>query len=169
MSVLVREARPEEYPEIGMLSVEAYRVNGQLDERYTHFLVDVGARAAHGTVLVAVDERTGAVLGGVTLVLPGSPLAELCGEGEAEFRALAVAPQAQRRGVGAALVRACLDRAGELGAHAVVICTRDIAVDAQQLYQRLGFVRTPERDWFPMPGVVLLALRRELPLRSLAG
>jgi ribosomal protein S18 acetylase RimI-like enzyme len=169
MSVLVRVARPEEYAEIGALSVEAYRDNGQLDERYAGFLLDVRARAEHGMVLVAVDEQTGAVLGGVTLVLPGSRFAELCGEGEAEFRALAVAPDAQRRGVGEALVRACLDRAGELGAHAVVICTRDIAVSAQQLYERLGFMRTPERDWFPMPGIVLLTLRCELPLRSLAG
>jgi hypothetical protein len=31
------------------------------------------------------------------------------------------------------------------------------------LYARLGFRRTPERDWSPMDGVRLLALRMDLP------
>ena len=33
---------------------------------------------------------------------------------------------------------------------------------AHRLYERLGFVRTPERDWSPSPDVDLLAYR--LPL-----
>lgn len=27
---------------------------------------------------------------------------------------------------------------------------------AHQIYRRLGFVRTPERDWYPIPGLKLL-------------
>jgi ribosomal protein S18 acetylase RimI-like enzyme len=169
VSILVRAARPEEYPAIGALSIDAYHADGQLHEAYKRFLIDVEARSRHGAVLVAVDEPTGTVLGTATFVLPGSPLAEMSAEGEAEFRTLAVAPGAQGRGVGAALVGACLDRAGELGCRAVVICTRDIALTAQRLYDRLGFARVPERDWSPMPGVTLLALRRELPLGALSG
>jgi ribosomal protein S18 acetylase RimI-like enzyme len=169
MSVLVRVARPEEYPEIGALSVEAYRADGQLPEHYVQFLSDVRARAEYGVVLAAIDEGTGAVLGAATFVLPGTALAEVSTEGEAEFRTLAVAPGAQGRGVGEALVRACLDRAADLGCQAVAICTRDIAATARRLYERLGFQRAPERDWSPVPGVKLLALRRELPLRTPAG
>ncbi|GAA5183478.1 GNAT family N-acetyltransferase [Rugosimonospora acidiphila] len=163
-SVVVRVARPEEYPQIAELSVEAYRDSGQFSEHYAPFLADVRGRAEHGTVLTAVDEHTGAVLGSTTFVLPGTPLAEVSAEGEAEFRTLAVAPEAQGRGAGEALVRACLERAAGLGCRAVVICTRDIAIPAQRLYQRLGFRRTPERDWAPVPGITLLALRRELPV-----
>ena len=43
-----------------------------------------------------------------------------------------------------------------------MICARDFTVTAHRLYARLGFVRTPERDWTPMPGVNLLALRLDL-------
>lgn len=166
---LIRVARPEEYPRIGALSVDAYRADGQLVEHYVPFLSDVAARAEHGTILAAVDEETGSVLGTATFVLPGSPLAEVASEGEAEFRTLAVAPDAQGRGVGAALVRACLDRAATLGCRAVVICTRDVAATARRLYERLGFQRAPELDWSPVPGVNLLALRRELPVSATSG
>ena len=169
MNVLVRVARPEEYAEIGALSVEAYRADGQLSEHYGPILADVAARAEHGTVLAAVDELTGSILGGVTFVLPETPFAELSVPGEAEFRTLAVAPGAQGRGVGEALVRACLDRAAGLGCEAVVICTRDIAVSARRLYERLGFRRLPERDWSPVDGVNLLALRLELPVHVSPG
>ncbi len=167
--MLIRVARPEEYARIGALSVDAYRADGQLVEHYVPFLADVAARAEHGTILAAVDQETGSVLGAATFVLPSSPLAEVAREGEAEFRTLAVAPGAQGRGVGAALVRACLDRAATLGCRAVVICARDMATTAQRLYQRLGFQRAPELDWSPVPGVQLLALRRELAVSPTSG
>ncbi|HEY0698547.1 MAG TPA: GNAT family N-acetyltransferase, partial [Micromonospora sp.] len=129
---------------------------------YGHVLADVPSRAAAGQLLVAVHPVTGAVVGAVTFVLPGSPYAELSRAGEAEFRMLAVDPAVQGAGVGEALVRACLARAREAGCGAVVICARSFAAAAQRLYARLGFVRTPERDWTPAPGVDLLALRLDL-------
>lgn len=157
----VRPATPADHDAIGALSVAAYRGDGQTgeDHPYEPHLRDVAARAAVAEVLAAVDEATGTVLGSVTFVLPGSPLAELAKDGEAEFRMLAVAPQAQGRGVGEALARACLARAGELGCRSVVICVRDFAADARRLYARMGFERAPELDWSPLPGVTLLGLR----------
>ncbi|HEX6500887.1 MAG TPA: GNAT family N-acetyltransferase [Micromonosporaceae bacterium] len=169
MAIIVRPATTEDFAVAGRICVQAYRADGQLGEHgYETELADVAGRAAHGEVLVAVDEDTGEVLGCVTFVLPGSAYAELSRDGEAEFRMLAVAPEAQGRGAGEALARACLDRAEQAGASAVVICTRDFAHTAQRLYARLGFQRLPERDWEPYPGVKLLALRRELPVRSVA-
>jgi ribosomal protein S18 acetylase RimI-like enzyme len=75
---------------------------------------------------------------------------------------LAVDPAAQGRGVGRALVRACVERSLGAGCTAVVICVRDIAVAAQKLYESFGFERTPDLDWSPLPDVRLWALR--LPL-----
>ena len=43
-----------------------------------------------------------------------------------------------------------------------MICVRGFSEPAHRLYARLGFVRIPERDWSPFPGVDLWALR--LPL-----
>ncbi|MFI7605847.1 GNAT family N-acetyltransferase [Micromonospora sp. NPDC049366] len=162
--VHVRTATPADFPAIARLTVAAYEADGQLkgEHGYGAVLIDVATRAAHGEVLVAVDD-TDTVLGSVTFVLPGSRFAELSAPGEAEFRMLAVDPAGQGRGIGAVLVDACVARAGELGCSAVVICVRGgMAESAQRLYQRRGFVRTPEKDWSPVPGVRLLGLRLEL-------
>ncbi|MFC0529253.1 GNAT family N-acetyltransferase [Phytohabitans kaempferiae] len=161
--VRVRAARPDDHDAIARVSVAAYEADGQLKDEvsYAATLADVASRAVDGEIYVAVDEGD-AVLGAVTFVLPGSTYAELSGPGEAEFRMLAVDPVAQGRGVGEALARACVRRAVELECTAVVICTRDFAAPAQRLYARLGFVRQPQLDWSPMPGVDLLGLRLEL-------
>lgn len=161
----VRPARPAEFPAVAGLTVAAYEADGQLADEsgYATVLADVATRARHGEVLVAVDGVTGVVLGSVTFTLPGGRYAEISRPGEAEFRMLAVAPAAQGRGVGVALVRACVARATAYGCTAVVICVRDgFAVAARRLYTRLGFVREPERDWSPLPGVDLQALRMDL-------
>jgi ribosomal protein S18 acetylase RimI-like enzyme len=168
MSLTVRPARPEEYAAIGALTVAAYRADDQLTEAYEPVLVDVAGRAGHGTQLAAVDEGTGEVVGGALFVLPGSAYAELCRPDEVEFRTLAVAPAAWGRRVGEALARACVERAAEAGAHAVVISVRDFAQPAKRLYARLGFRPLPQRDWSPAPGVRLEAYRLALPVGSAA-
>lgn len=164
--LFVRAARPEDFDAIARLTVAAYQADGQLTGRssgYAQVLADVPARARAGELLVAVDEATDAVVGSVLFVLPGTPYAEISGPGEAEFRMLAVDPVAQGRGAGEALIRACVERAAQLGCRAVVISTRSSAAAARRLYARLGFVRTPERDWSPVPGIDLIALRLDLP------
>jgi ribosomal protein S18 acetylase RimI-like enzyme len=165
VTVRVRTATPEEFGEIGALTLAAYQESGQLatETGYEPVLLDVASRASAGTVLVAVDEGSGRPVGAVTLVLAGSRYAELAGPGEAELRMLAVDPSAQGRGVARLLVAQCLRRAADLGCSAVVICYRDFVTAAQRLYTGLGFTRVPELDWSPVPGVNLLAMRVGLP------
>jgi ribosomal protein S18 acetylase RimI-like enzyme len=161
---VVRPAAPADFDAIARLTIAAYEADGQLkgEHGYERVLADVAARDRAGELLVAADEVTGEVVGSVVFLVPGSPYAQLSAPGEAEFRMLAVDPAAQGRGAGEALVRGCLARATRLGCRAVVICTRSFSAPAQRLYARLGFVRTPERDWSPEPGVELLGLRLEL-------
>ena len=102
-------------------------------------------------------------LGTVTFAPPGSALTEVAaGAHEAEFRMLAVSPAARGRGVGEALVRACLDRATALGCRRVVISSLSQMRTAHRLYQRLGFAREPQRDWEPRPGIRLRAFAIDL-------
>jgi ribosomal protein S18 acetylase RimI-like enzyme len=168
VSFVIRAATAAEFDAIGRLTVEAYADAGQLTNAngYARTLADVAGRAADCEVLAAVDSD-GTVLGAVAFVLPGSRYADLSRPGEAEFRMLAVAPDAQRRGVGKALVRACLARAAAAGASSVVISVPEIATRARRLYAGFGFQPEPERDWSPVPGVSLLALR--LPVTPAGG
>ena len=166
-AVSIRRATVEDFDRVAALTVDAYRAASRLavGHGYEKVLADVPSRAAAAEVLVAgwPGAEDGGIVGTVTFVLPGTPYAELCGPGEAEFRMLAVDPLAQGRGIGEALVRACLDRARALSARAVRLSTTPFLVAANRLYERLGFVRTPELDWSPAAGVDLLAFRFDLP------
>jgi ribosomal protein S18 acetylase RimI-like enzyme len=161
-SIFVRPAVPADFDRVAALTVDAYRAGGQLavETGYERVLADVASRAAVAEVLVAESDR--GIVGSVAFVLPDSPYAELCGPGEAEFRMLAVDPTVQGRGIGEALVRACIARARAVDASAMRLSTSSIMVAARGLYERLGFVRTPERDWSPLPDVELLAFRLDL-------
>ena len=75
---------------------------------------------------------------------------------------LGVAPDARGRGVGRALVEACVERARVAGRSAVAITTEAAWTDARRLYERHGFRRDPERDFEPVPGVFLVAYVLEL-------
>jgi ribosomal protein S18 acetylase RimI-like enzyme len=105
-----------------------------------------------GTVLVAVDG--GRIVGTVMLPSDGQVVA---GPDEAEIRALAVAPDGQGKGTGAALLRAAIERAARGGVRHLVLLTQPEMLAAQRLYQRAGFRRLPDRDWSPAPGATLLA------------
>lgn len=102
--------------------------------------------AANGGPDAATDEGQGqALLGALTVVRGGSPYAKLAAEGEAELRFLAVAPEAQGNGLGAALIRAGIELALRWGATVVRLDT-GAKNPAAALYERLGFSRTPELD-----------------------
>ncbi|MBD2833775.1 GNAT family N-acetyltransferase [[Kitasatospora] papulosa] len=166
MDVTIRPVRAEEYEALGEITAQAYLGDGLLDfgtgDPYLEQLRAVGRRAAEALVLAAVDAG-GELLGGVTYVAPGSPWADVAGPDEAEFRMLAVSGTARGRGAGEALVRACVDRARAAGGlSGIVLSTRSSMEAAHRIYRRLGFVRTPERDWSPLPGFTLLTFR--LPL-----
>lgn len=163
--LIIRPAEEADLPAIGALTVEAYRVDGFLEgtEDYADHLADAPTRFRDAELLVAVDD-SGTVLGSVTVVLPGTPFAEISRPGELEFRMLAVSPEARGRGVGEALVRAVMDRARAAGAGQVVLSSSAKMRAAHRLYERLGFTRLPDRDWSPLPGVNLVAYSCELPL-----
>lgn len=162
MTVIIRRAHPEELPVAGDVVLQAYLADGRLqpDDPYADHLRDAPGRARDSVVLVAVEGD--AVLGTVTWCPAGSSHREIGRDGEGEFRALGVLPEARGRGVGELLVRACLDLAREDGDRAVVLSSGDWMHAAHRLYERLGFVRLPERDWTPVPGISLLAYRLDL-------
>lgn len=155
-------ARPDELARVSALVVETYVGGGFInpDSPYVETLRDAAARADEADVLVA--RLGGQVVGTVTFCLAGNRWANIARPGEAEFRMLAVDPRVQGRGIGRLLVQECLARTAACGASATVITTEPEMVVAQRMYEHLGFVRTPDRDWSPGPGIDLLTYRREV-------
>lgn len=164
MTIAVREALPSEHARLGELVVAAYRSLPEFDEpEYEPELRDVARRAREAVVLAAIDPATDAVIGCATYVPgPESPWAELLEPGEVGIRMLAVDPAARGRGAGTALARACVDRARAEGRRRVVLHSLAYMTAAQRIYRSLGFREIPERNWEPVPGIVLLAFGLDL-------
>lgn len=119
-------------------------------------------------MLVAVDEADDAILGTITLE-PFGPDSELAQDDtEADVRAFAVAPQTQGKGVGRHLLHAVIGCAGERGLRRLRLCTQPAMESAQHLYVGIGFSRTPELDFSPVPGLTLRAYELDLPVGGLS-
>ena len=154
----VRAVRPEEYEDLGALTVAAYRalLGPEMDADYAAELADVGGRAALVDVLVDVDEA-GRLLGGVTYIPGPGPMAWFTGAGDAGMRMLAVEPAAQGRGVGSGLVAACVERAAGAGKQRLLLHTTAPMTIAHRLYERAGFRRDRDHDHLLEGGLLLLA------------
>lgn len=163
MDLEIRPARTEELDTVGALTVAAYAADGRItaEHPYATHLADAVTRHRDAVLLVAAGPG-GELLGTATAVPAGSSLVEMCRPGEMELRMLAVAPDARGRGVGERLARACVDVARRSGCERVILSSGTWMTAAHRLYERLGFVRVPERDWSPREEVHLLAY--ELPL-----
>ncbi|HEX2049865.1 MAG TPA: GNAT family N-acetyltransferase [Actinomycetota bacterium] len=171
-TVEIRPARRDDYDAIAELTVAAYSapprpgegpapgLRGHVRTEYVHTLRDVARRAADALVLVALDG--GRVAGAVTYVPGPGPYAEFDEPDAAGIRMLAVDPAVQGRGIGRALVEECIARARAAGKTLVVLHTTTWMHAARRLYERLGFVRAPERDRWPAPDVLLLAFELDL-------
>jgi ribosomal protein S18 acetylase RimI-like enzyme len=173
--VEIRDARQDEFDELGDVRVAAYLADGFLSPQsgYAPTLRALGADGLD-QVLVAVDGAPGApgdedaaalqptshrgqILG--TVMLQGWPQGGeiLAGPDEAEIRALAVVPEARGTGLGRALLAAVVARAVHSGIRHLVLLTQAEMKAAHRLYDEAGFTRLPDRDWSPGPGVTLLA------------
>ena len=162
----IRAVRPAEYAVLGELTVAAYAAVEPAGHPglgdYSDELRGVAARTDEAETLVAVDPG-GRVVGGVTYVPgPESRWAEFDDADAAGIRMLAVAPEAQGRGLGEELSRACIDRARAAGRGQVVLHSTDWMPAAHRLYERLGFARDPAIDVEFRPGGWLRGFRLRL-------
>ena len=154
--MLIRLLRPDDHGAVGELTVEAYTTvePATVETGYDDELRDVAARSEGVDILVAVDDEPddgpddgpapghgpdARIVGAVTYVPgPESPAAEFTDEDAAGIRMLAVAVDAQGRGVGEALTLACVDRARAAGRGQVILHSTDNMTAAHRLYLRLG-------------------------------
>jgi GNAT superfamily N-acetyltransferase len=142
--VVVRDALPEELDAVGDLTVAAYE--GLVTDGYREVLRDVPMRAAEAAVLVG--ELDGTIAGTVTLVPPTA--AERWRNSDepdaGTIRMMGVAPEFRGRGVGSALVKACIDRSRAVGWRQLALVTTAEMRSALPIYLAAGFVRDSSID-----------------------
>ena len=163
----IRDARPDEHDAIAALTLRAYgEYATTMDPLAWHGLESAinAALTSSDRIERIVAEDDGEILGSV-LLFPPAMQAYAFSEERArapELRLLAVAPEARGKGVGEALVNECIRRARAIGAHELGLHTSRSMRSAMRLYERMGFVRAPERDFHP-PGTEVVEGYR-LPL-----
>ena len=157
----IRDARPDEFDEVGDVRLAAYVADGFLSPQSTYAPM-LRALGADGHSLVLVAVRDGRILGTVMLQGGPAPGETVAGPGEAEIRALAVVPEVRGSGLGRALLTSVMDRAAADGVRRLVLLTQPDMKAAHHLYETAGFTRLPERDWSPEPGLTLLAYALDL-------
>lgn len=151
--LLVRDARAEDREKIDALTRLAY-------EEFATSMDAPAWRALEGAMNAVLRDSGAAecivaqdgpqIVGSVFLFPAGTAS---YGDGETlpcpEFRLLAVAPSARGRGVARALVGECIRRSRAAGATELGLHTSRSLAAAVALYEKLGFIRAPERDFRP--------------------
>jgi predicted N-acetyltransferase YhbS len=141
---VIRPATADDAEVVARLWTEAY-VTGEPGGRAEPYVAsDYTDAARRGHVFVA--EEGGEVVGAVVHYPAGTPGRATGGEDEAELSRLVVAASARRRGIGAALVELCGERAAAEGCEAIALWSRPWQMDAHRLYERHGYSRMPDRD-----------------------
>jgi GNAT superfamily N-acetyltransferase len=170
-AVVIRDARDDERDALRDVVLSAYaeyaaRMPEPLWTGYRRQLLTT--LASDGPVERIVAAREAAIIGSVLLFPPATDAYGRAGlpAEDPEVRLLAVLPNARGQNIGAALMHECARRARRAGAAGLGLHTTDIMRPAVRLYERLGYVRAPERDFVPAPGVLIKGYRLDLRARD---
>jgi ribosomal protein S18 acetylase RimI-like enzyme len=162
MQVRVRDANAEEDAhDIESLLREVYVDGGFTESTVADTSFEAPAVFKRGHVLIARDLETQELAGMVIVVPAISSSRRFATSGEVEMHLLAVAPAFRRMGVGDLLVTSTLESARAAGARTMILWTQSSMTDAQRLYERHRFERTPFRD-FEKSGRQFLVFERFL-------
>ena len=165
----IRQARSTDKTVIQSVTVAAYQeystyVSPQQWQEYRADILETLDEVEPEMQLVAEidDEIVGSVF-----IVPARPLSESAAEDviQPEFpevRLLAVAPAYRERGIGRALMEACISHARQSGERALTLHTTDLMLTAKQMYERMGFQRDPKMDFVPVENVVIKGYRLDL-------
>lgn len=157
MDYHIRDARPEEFREIGALMVKVYsQLKGfpKPDEqpKYYEKLVNIGGLTTKPeTKLLVVASQDGQLAGALVyfgnMKYYGSGGKATKEKNAAAFRLLAVDPRHRGLGLGKMLTQACIDMARESGTGQMIIHSTRAMQVAWNMYENLGFVRAPDLDF----------------------
>lgn len=165
-NLLLREARSDDFDNVSLLIRDAYQqyenfIPPEAWKFYVEDMINVRSRLNESKLIVA--ELDGQLAGTVTLYLDAEHLSQGgWPSGWAIIRLLAVHPAYRGRGIGRALMEECIRRCRNQGIATIGLHTTEMMNVARRMYERMGFVRVPEFDFYPRPGVVVMAYRLDL-------
>jgi predicted N-acetyltransferase YhbS len=161
----IRNARTDDSDAIRDVTLSAYQEYAAImPAHWENYRQSISATLAKVHPAEQIVAEQGDTLVGTVLLFPAgtvltTPDATSVTRTWPEIRLLAVAPAARGHGVGAALVRECMQRARQSGAEAVTLHTTEMMRVAMQMYERMGFVRAPELDFHPVPEITIKGYR----------
>lgn len=163
----IRDAKEDERNIIRDIVMAAYAefqamVPPRFWARYKQHIIE--SLDGEGNYERIVAEQNGSIIGSVLLYPPeaNAYASTAMSTSYPEVRFLAVLPEARGRGIGNALMNECERRAREQGAKAIGLHTMDAMRAAIRMYERMGFVRTPETDFRSSEEIVVVGYRHNL-------
>jgi len=165
-SVTVRDARTGELDQVGRLLLSAYQefaahMPPDVWRAYASDITDVKGRLGDSELIVAQEGDR--LVGAVTLYPDASRIKYTRWPTRwAYIRLLGVPPESRGKGIARLLMNECLRRCRSRGVPTVSLHTTALMHVAQGMYERMGFIRIPEYDFHPAPGVVVMAYRLDL-------
>jgi len=153
---VIREAKKEEFQELGQLMVSVY---SELDgfpkkneqPKYYEMLANIGQFSEKPSAKLLVAVAKSKILGGIVYF---SDMAQYGSGGIATqeknasgFRLLAVDPAVRGMGVGKALTQTCVELAQEKKHKQVILHTTNAMKIAWKMYENLGFERSFDLDF----------------------
>jgi GNAT superfamily N-acetyltransferase len=154
--ITIRTATPEEFAEVGRLMHDAYALIKNFpkpDElpSYFQFLLNAGELTqSPGTeiIIALVDSR----IAGAVVYIGNMKYYSTFGNASSQkdaagFRLLAVNANYKGRGIGKQLSVACIEKAKAEGKKEVIIHTTKAMQNAWDMYERIGFKRSPDLDF----------------------
>jgi ribosomal protein S18 acetylase RimI-like enzyme len=144
-SVQVRDARSEDLPAIVALLADDFlgrqreQAVGPVHENYAMAFRAIEMDPNNQLLVAVLDDAVVA-----TLQLTFTPSLSYRGSWRATVESVRTASPLRGRGIGAALMRAAIERARERGCALVQLSTNKARGDARRFYERLGFSATHE-------------------------
>lgn len=153
----VRNAKPEEFTEIGNMMVDVY---SQLEgfpkpseqPNYYKMLANIGELTINpGTELLVAVSSEGQIIGGVVffndMKYYGSGGTATNEKNAAGFRLLAVSTSARGKGIGKLLTVECIRKAKKENLNQMIIHSTKAMQIAWEMYENLGFKRAEDLDF----------------------
>lgn len=157
LAYTIRDARPEEFQEVGQLMVNVYaQLEGfpkpDAQPAYYQLLANIGSMTEKPTIrLLVVVAPDGTIKGGVVYIGDmqhyGSGGTATQEKNAAGFRLLAVNSSARGKGVGKLLINECIRLAKAAQQKQLIIHSTKVMQTAWLMYEKMGFKRSEDLDF----------------------